>query len=150
MTTMAEISLKYQSQSTFDEKPTITNPEQAECFFRSIWDHDTIELREEFVVVLLSNAKKLLGWSKVSSGGPNATIVHSATVFQLVLLGNASSIIVAHNHPSGRLEFSCADIHLTQHLVKAGKLLSIAVDDHILLTRDSYVSFKEEGLMKES
>ncbi len=149
MPTIAEVSLKYQSQSTFDEKPTITSPEQAESFLRSIWDTDTIELREEFIVVLLSNAKKALGWSKISTGGPNATIVHPATVFQLVLLGNAHSILICHNHPSGRLEASTADIHLTQRLIKAGKLFSIEVDDHILLTRDSYLSFRKEGLMKE-
>ena len=149
MHTVAEVSLKYQTNTTFLEKPEIKSPEEAASFLRKIWDQDTLEFREEFVVILLNNAKKVLGWSKVSTGSPNTTIVHPATVFQLVLLGNAASIIIAHNHPSGILKASLADLELTKRLVKAGKLFSVFVDDHIIITRDGYLSMREEGLMKE-
>ncbi len=149
MHTVSEVSLKYQTQTSFEEKPIISSPEQAHRFLKKIWDSDTIELREEFVIVLLNHSKKVIGWSKVSTGGPFATIVHPTTVFQLILLGNAASVILAHNHPSGTLKPSLADIELTKRLSKAGKLFSIGVDDHIILTRESYFSFREEELMKE-
>lgn len=150
MHTVSEVSLKYQTQTSFEEKPTISAPDHAHQFLRQIWDADTIELREEFVVVLLNHSKKVIGWSKVSTGGPFATIVHPTTVFQLILLGNAASVILAHNHPSGTLKPSLADIELTKRLSKAGKFFSVSIDDHIILTRDSYLSLREEGLMRES
>ena len=147
MHTVSEVSLTYQSQTSFEQKPHITCPEEAHFFLRIIWDAGTIELREEFIVVLLSNAKRVLGWSKLSIGSPFATIVHPATVFQLALLGNAASFIIAHNHTSGTLSASLADIELTKRLVKAGKLFSISLDDHLILTRDHYLSFQDDGLL---
>ena len=147
MHTVSEVSLKYQTNTTFQEKPDIKSPEDAASFLKEIWDFDTIEYREEFVVVLLNHSKKVIGWSKVSTGGPFATIVHPTTVFQLILLGNAASVILAHNHPSGTLKPSLADIELTKRLSKAGKLFAISVDDHIILTKDDYLSFRDEGLM---
>ncbi len=149
MHTISEVALKYRTQTTYSEKPRISNPEEAEAFLRSIWDRDSIELVEEFIVVLLNSAKKVLGWSKVSQGSKNATIVDPVTVAQLALLGNAHSVLLSHSHPSGRLEPSLMDIHLTQRLVRGLKLFSIEVDDHLIITCDSFLSFREEGLIKE-
>jgi DNA repair protein RadC len=149
MDTVSEVSLKYQTQTTHKEKPKISTPEDAAQYLRSVWDEETLELREEFVVVLLNSALRVTGWSKISQGTKHATLVDPTQVAQIAILGNASSLLLCHSHPSGRLEASAADINLTERLVKALKLFTIRVDDHIILTRDSYLSFQQEGLMKE-
>jgi DNA repair protein RadC len=149
MLTVSEVSLKYQTQTTHKEKPKISTPEDAAQYLHSIWDKDTLELREEFVVVLLNSALRVTGWSNVSTGTKHATLVDTIPVAQIAILGNATSVLICHNHPSGILQASVADINLTERLVKALKLFSIQVEDHIILTRDSYLSFREEGLMKE-
>jgi DNA repair protein RadC len=149
MHTVSEVSLKYQTQTTHKEKPKISTPEDAAQYLRSIWDEDTIELREEFVVVLLNSALRVTGWSKVSNGTKHATLVDTIPVAQIAILGNATSVLLCHNHPSGILQTSVADINLTKRLVKALKLFSISVNDHIILTRDNYLSLREDWLMKE-
>ncbi len=146
MPTITEVSLAYKASQPVDALPQITSPEEAAVYLRSIWDSGTLELREEFVLVLLNNAKKVLGWSRISTGGSNATIVEPAAVFQTALLGKANSIIVAHNHPSGRLEASTADIQLTRRLKEIGEIMGIPLDDHIILTASGYLSLRAERL----
>ncbi|MCH2449836.1 MAG: JAB domain-containing protein [Gracilimonas sp.] len=147
MQTVAEVSLKYSSQKSYDEMPTITSPEEAAEFLRGIFDPDTIELREEFYVVLLSNTKQVLGWSKIAIGTMTGALVQPSTVFQVAILGNANSILVAHNHPSGNLKASSADIQLSKRLRDSGKLLGIQVVDSVILTKESYTSMMELGLI---
>ncbi len=147
MPQIAEVSLTYKSTVPVDSLPTITSPDEAANYLRSIWNSDTIELREEFLVVLLNNAKKVLGWSRISIGGSTATIVEPSAVFQLALLGKADSIICAHNHPSGNLKNSQADTFLTRRLRDGGKLLGVELNDHIILTQGGYLSLREEGLI---
>ena len=69
MPIIAEVSLAYKAAQSVETLPKITSPEEAANYLRSIWDSGTIELREEFIVVLLNNAKKVLGWSRISIGG---------------------------------------------------------------------------------
>jgi len=147
MPIITEVSLAYKASHPVETLPTITSPVEAAEYLRSIWDQDTLELREEFLVVLLNNAKKVLGWSRVSIGGSTATIVEPSAVFQLALLGKADSIICAHNHPSGTLKASSADISLTRRIKEAGKLLGITLDDHIIITQSGYLSLSEERLI---
>lgn len=144
--TVAEVSLKYFNQKSYDEMPTITDPEEAAEFLRGIFDPDTIELREEFYVVLLSNTKQVLGYSKIAIGTMTGALVQPSTVFQVAILGNANSILLGHNHPSGNLKASSSDIQLSKRLRDAGKLLGIEIVDHIILTKESYTSIKELGL----
>ncbi len=146
MPTITEVSLAYKASQPVETLPKITSPEEAADYLRSIWDQDTLELREEFIVVLLNNAKKVLGWSRISTGGSTATIVEPSAVFQIALLGKAGSIIVAHNHPSGNLKASSADIHLTKRIAEAGKLLGITLEDHIILAPNGYLSLREQDL----
>ena len=81
-----EVSLRYKSNFPKQEMPVITTPEKAVEYLRSIWDQDTIELREEFIIVLLNNRKKCLGYSRISIGSSTGTVVEPAAVFQPVLL----------------------------------------------------------------
>ncbi|MFP8487628.1 JAB domain-containing protein [Gracilimonas sp. Q87] len=147
MPQITEVTLAYKSTVPIESLPTITSPEEAAAYLRSIWNDDHLELKEEFLIVILDNMKHVLGHSLISSGGSTATIVDTAQIFQVALLGKANSIILAHNHPSGNKKASTADVQLTKRTVEAGKLLGIPVDDHIILIRSGYTSLRNEGLM---
>ncbi|RYY22608.1 MAG: DNA repair protein, partial [Sphingobacteriaceae bacterium] len=98
-------------------------------------------------VMLLNRANRVLGVYLVSSGGVAGTICDPKLVFQAALKANASTLILAHNHPSGNLNPSEADIKLTRKLVEAGKLLELPVCDHLILSEEGYLSMADEGLM---
>lgn len=147
MSLIAEVSLSYKSPVPLSTSPRITSPTEAYNYLKEIWNPDTLELREEFVIILLDNAKHVLGWSNISQGSSTATIVDIASIFQVALLGKANSIILAHNHPSSNQTPSCSDLSLTKKAVEAGKLLGIAVDDHIIIYQDGFTSFSIRGLI---
>lgn len=144
---LAEVKLSYKTEESQQTFPQVTSPDEAVEVLRQVWDEDHIQLKEEFIVLLLNNSKRCIGWSKISSGGVTATIVDPCTVFQLALLANATSIIVAHNHPSGNLEPSKSDRILTERIIKSGDLLGISVEDHILLSANNYSSFRAKGIL---
>lgn len=87
--------------------------------------------------MLLNRMNKVLGIYLISVGGFAGTVCDPKVVFQAALKTNASSIILAHNHPSGNLKPSDADLQLTEKLKKGGKLLDIAVLDHLILTEEA-------------
>jgi DNA repair protein RadC len=102
---------------------------------------------EEFWVLYLNNSNKVIYKSQLSKGGMTATIVDVRIIFKTVFEQNATSIILVHNHPSGKLMASQADIEVTQKLITAGKQLDVLVLDHIIVTELSYYSFKDEGII---
>ena len=102
---------------------------------------------EEFWILILNRANKLISKEPISRGGINATVVDVRMIFKPAILQNASSIILAHNHPSGNLKPSEDDIKLTRKLKDAGKLMDINVIDHIIIGDNNYFSFADEGLI---
>jgi len=94
MPIIAEVSLAYKASQSVETLPTINHPKQAEQYLRSIWNPDTLELREEFILVLLNNAERVLGWRLISTGSSGATIAEPSAVFQTALLGKANSIML--------------------------------------------------------
>lgn len=102
---------------------------------------------EEFWLVLLNRANKVIRKQNISQGGISGTIADPKLIFNHALNQLASSIILVHNHPSGNTKPSEADKHLTKQLADAGKLLEIAVLDHIIFTDNSYFSFADENLL---
>nr|MBC7614095.1 DNA repair protein RadC [Pseudopedobacter sp.] len=104
-------------------------------------------LHEEFWIILLSRANKVLHKVLISKGGQAGTIADPKIIFKTALEGNAANIILAHNHPSGNLKPSQADMQLTKKLQEAGKLLDLQVLDHVIFTERSYFSFADEGLL---
>ena len=102
---------------------------------------------EEFWIVLLNRANKITSKHLISKGGQAGTVADPKIIFNTVLQYQAASVILAHNHPSGNLKPSSADISLTNKLVAAGKLLDISVLDHLIITDKDYYSFADEGLM---
>ncbi|MDZ4786934.1 MAG: JAB domain-containing protein [bacterium] len=113
----------------------------------SNWDSATLEFIEQFKVILLNRAHRVLGVFDLSTGGTSGTIAEPKLVFASSILRNASAIIIAHNHPSGNLKPSTADIDLTKKLKEAGKLLDIPVLDHLIVTSEGYFSFADEGMI---
>jgi DNA repair protein RadC len=144
---MAEVKVEYVTSIDSADRPKLCTPEEVHKYLRSIWNEKTIELHEEFYVLMFNNDLRLLGWNKVSMGGKSATIVEPSKIMVLTLLTNASSIVLAHNHPSGKLDASTSDIHLTKRIYEALQLVGISVNDHLILTKNSYTSFRNANLL---
>ena len=102
---------------------------------------------EEFWVLLLDRANQIIRKVNISEGGMAGTVADPKKIFKMALDHNASSLILAHNHPSNSLKPSQNDIDLTKKLKSAGKLLDVAVLDHLIFGHDSYYSFADESLM---
>ena len=143
---ISEISVSYSNRAT-DKIKVHSSKENYEALLKS-WNIDTIELQEEFKVLLLNRSNTVLGIYAMSKGGVSGTVVDAKLVFSVALKCNASSIIIAHNHPSENLKPSESDLRLTKKLKKAGEHLEIAVLDHLIITKNDYYSFADNGLMK--
>ena len=102
---------------------------------------------EEFWILLLNRANRVIKKAQVSLGGVAGTVADPKIIFKLALDDLASGVILAHNHPSGNLTASQADLDLTKKLKDAGKLLDIQVLDHLIVAGQKYFSFADEGLM---
>lgn len=103
--------------------------------------------QEQFIAMTLNGAHEVISVSIVSIGLLNRTIVHPREVFHRAIKDSAAAVIVAHNHPSGQLEPSDEDRSMTRRLIEAGEIIGIPILDHIIFTRNGYVSFKDLGLM---
>ena len=109
---------------------------------------DFAEAAVEMAMMLALDTKnKVIGVFTISTGSLNASIIHPRDVFQRAILSNAASVILVHNHPSGDPTPSPEDVELTSKLVEAGKMLDIAVLDHVIIGDGKYASLKEKGLM---
>ena len=102
---------------------------------------------EEFWVILLNRANRFIEIKNISKGGVSGTVADSKLIFKAALTKLSSSIILCHNHPSGNLKPSKADLILTKKLVEGGKNLDIAVLDHLIIGNNSYFSFADQGLI---
>jgi DNA repair protein RadC len=102
--------------------------------------------KEHFFVLFLDGSHKIISKEVVSVGIATRSLVHPREVFRTAIVKNAIAIIVAHNHPSGNLELSPDDIEVTERLLKAGEIIGINILDHVIISRQGYISFKEMGL----
>lgn len=145
MNTIKEIKVSYTSGNT--NKVKIRHSKDSYELLKSCWNMNTIELQEEFKVLLLNRNHQVLGIYPLSKGGASGTVVDAKLVFSVALKCNASSIVMAHNHPSGNLKPSETDLRLTKKLKDAGKHLDIQVLDHIIITKNDYYSFADNSQM---
>ena len=141
-----EVQIHYQ-RPIFNDDNAVKSSGDSEKVFRKFIDDKRIDYKEFFWVLLLSNANQVLGVSEIGMGDARGVFVNIKEICQLVLLLNAAAIIVAHNHPSGKLTPSKADIGLTKKLKEALKLLDITLLDHLILTSEDYVSFSDSDWM---
>ena len=102
---------------------------------------------EEFWVLFLNNANKILEKQQLSKGGITGTLVDVRLIMKQSVMYGATSIILCHNHPSGTLRVSEPDRKITNKIKKACELLDIRLLDHLIITEKSYLSFTDEGLL---
>lgn len=102
---------------------------------------------EQFWIMLLNPANKVIKMVRISIGGVNGTSADPKRIFKEALDNQASAIMLCHNHPSGNVEPSAADKALTKNIVNGGKLLEIKILDHIIIGIDNYFSFADSGMI---
>lgn len=139
---IAKIKVSYSTKVKPSDRVKITNSQDAYNLFREIWS-DQIELREEFMALYLNRANHVIGWFRVSIGGTSGTVVDPKIIFSVALKCMAHGIILCHNHPSGNLKPSEADIKLTKKIGKGCELFDISLLDHIILTTENYLSMTD-------
>lgn len=137
-------SIRLVKERDFDSTPITTPQDAARLLAEFLRDSD----RERFVVLMLATSGACIGINVVSVGTLSASLVSARETFKPPLLSQAASIVLGHNHPSGRLEPSREDIAVTKKLVEAGRLLDIPVRDHVIVGHDgAFTSLAERGLM---
>lgn len=144
---VSQIELVYRPKLKACDRPVIKSMEDVYGIFMQCWDKGKIELIEQFKMILLDKGSSVLGVIDISSGGMDAVIADRKMIVTAAILGKASGIILAHNHPSARLFPSERDIVLTKTIQVAAASLDIAVVDHLIVTESGYYSFANKGLL---
>ena len=144
-TMIAEVEISYSHKI----KPSL---QAKACSSSDVYKHvlplwKNIDYYESFAVLLLSRANKILGLHWISTGGISGTTVDSRRIFQAALKSCSSGIILLHNHPSGQLNPSDADLQLTRKIKEGGSFLDIPVLDHMIITSEGYYSMADEGAL---
>ena len=143
---LCEIDIIYKNKVRASDRPKVSCSGDAQSYLLSVWSAHMDRI-EEFMLLCLNRANRVLGWAKISQGGLSGTVADPKVIFQIALKANASSIILAHNHPSGNMKPSDADIKLTRKIKHAGELLDLPVLDHLILSEDKHYSFADEGTL---
>ncbi len=139
-----EISRRIQIQSKWYSDKKITSPQDvADIFIPLLRD----EIKENFYVVCLNSANKIIRNEIVSVGNLNSSVVHPREIFKAAIENNSASIILIHNHPSGNPEPSNEDISITRKIVESGKIMDIPVFDHIIIAGNGFTSFVEKRIL---
>lgn len=144
---VAEVQVSYNADYKITDRPQINKSSKAYALLKEHWQSNRIELLEEFKIILLNTSNRVLGIADISKGGVSGTLIDPKIVFAIALKTNSSKIILSHNHPSGNLKPSNADIAITKNLKDGGRLLDIAVCDHRIITNYGYYSFANECMM---
>ncbi|MCX2681009.1 JAB domain-containing protein [Galbibacter sp. EGI 63066] len=144
---VSEIELTYRPKVKASERVKVSNSQDVYDLLLDSWDKNKLEFVEQFKVVYLNRANKVLGIVTISTGGTAGTIADTKLIMVGALKANAEGIIPAHNHPSGNLNPSEADIEITKKLKKAGEFLGMNVLDNLIITIEGYYSFTDEGVL---
>jgi DNA repair protein RadC len=127
------------------DTPVLTSVFSSSDIFNVLESYFADLLHEEFWIILLNKRNAILNKILISKGGLAGTVADPKIIFKAALEHNAASIILAHNHPSGNLKPSPADIKLTKKIVEAGRMLDISILDHVIFCDKKYYSFADEG-----
>lgn len=146
-TRVAEVELVYKTTVKPSQRPKINSVKDCYELLKELWNENTIEMQEEFKVMLLNRGNKVIGVYEASAGGLTGTVADPRLILAAAIKSLAVSIILSHNHPSGNLKPSRADEELTQKIKVAASYHDIRVIDHIIITSEGYYSFANEGLL---
>ncbi len=146
-TRVAEVELVYKTTIKASERPKISSVKDCYKLLKELWNENTIEMQEEFKVLLLNRGNKVIGIYEASAGGITGTVADPRLILAAGIKSLSVSIILSHNHPSGNLKPSRADEELTQKIKVAASYHDIKVIDHMIITSEGYYSFAEEGVL---
>ncbi len=145
LSVFCDIKISYSPKVKASERPFLTKSKASYDLLRQTWDDGDIQLYETFKVAMLDGANRVIGVFEASKGGFDTVVADVRMIFATALKARANAIILAHNHPSGLLRASKADLYITDKIVSAGKILDIRVLDHIILANEGYLSMSDEG-----
>ncbi|OFY36269.1 MAG: hypothetical protein A2W91_05585 [Bacteroidetes bacterium GWF2_38_335] len=141
-----KVRIVYSKKLSRDQIRKISSSRDAYQVFKDIWSGQ-MDTREEMMFLLLDRSNNVLGYHILSMGGITGTVADLRLLFSVALKSLATSVILAHNHPSGNLSPSEQDITLTRKIKEAGQIMDIQLLDHLIMTRDAYYSFADEGII---
>ena len=146
---LGEVTLNYKYHNpSIKDRPLITNASDAVEVIKLVIDMQRIALQEQFIVIYLNQANKVIGTMNVFSGSIKSTVIDIKLILASGILLMSSGVIVAHNHPSGKLKPSRDDLALTKRLSTALQYMEMKLVDHFIITPDDdYLSFANEGLL---
>jgi DNA repair protein RadC len=144
---VAEVEISYRPEYKVSERPQISSSSDVYQILIQQWSTDRIELLEEFKILLLNRRNRVLGVVDISQGGLSVTVVDAKLIFITALKSCATGIILCHNHPSGELDPSREDIAVTKKLKAGANLLDLEILDHLIISKDSYYSFADDGIL---
>lgn len=145
---LGEIDVVYRYKNTLKNRPTITNSEESLEVLKRLFETDKLGLQEQFLVIFLNKANKVIGTCNMFKGGNSQTSVDVKLLLATALKLLASGLIVSHNHPSGNLKPSPEDQKLTKVIQKRAQEMGINVVDHLIVSPDwTYLSFADEGIL---
>jgi len=134
---VAELLVSYSPNIISEQK--ISNSRETYSLITNHWNLDTMEMYEEVKIILFNRANKALGVYDLSKGGISSSIIDVKIILSIVLKTLASGIIIVHNHPSGNLT--------PQKLKSACDLMDVALLDHLIISKENYFSFADDGLL---
>jgi len=143
--TAAELSVTYKP-GIICESP-ISSPQSAYDFILSVWDKERMRIREQYMALFINAKSQTVGYWVICTGTVRSVHVDIRLIVALALYTLSSCVIVAHNHPSGKLEPSNNDLKTTRKLKKALKLIDITLWDHLIITEAGYLSIAVKGML---
>lgn len=146
---VAEIEIVYRKKTNcrISDRPKITKSSDAYEVLMHYWDEGKIGLMEEFKVLFLNHAQRVLQIMTLSQGGLTGTVADPRLILATALKLASCSLVLCHNHPSGSLRPSREDEALTQKIKTAAAYHDIKILDHLIVTTDGFYSFTDEGLL---
>ena len=143
---ISEIEISYKPKRS--NHPVVKSSNDAYNYLKQFYPEETIALVEQFTVAFLNRANRIIGISVVSKGGLTGTVADPRLIMATALKAAATGIILCHNHPSGNLQASVADVEITKNIESACKFLDIKLLDHLIISPNGdYYSFTDEGIL---
>lgn len=141
------ITVSYSDRVPFKDRPKVHRSCDLYEIIKPLYPEGVVDYCEIMYAVLVGRANRVLGVLKISEGGYTSTSLDVRKLFGPVLLAKATSIVLVHNHPSGNMTPSGNDLDVTRKVKEVGKLMDIQLLDHLIITREGYLSFADEGLL---
>ena len=145
-TLVSEIKVTYSPKVKAKDRFCINNSKDAyDLLMKDAFQQETLEYKEYVKLILLNRANRVLGIYPLSEGGMDTTIMDVRLILQVALLTHSAALILAHNHTSGQLQPSIQDNVSTEKVRDAAKLLNIVLHDHLIVSKEGYYSYNDEG-----